>query len=690
MTRRKKRKKPTPGPVVAARPVAEPTGETGGGRGLPLTIAQAAPVVALVLMALAAYWPALSADFVWDDKAFLGAPPVIEFFGLADIWLKPGSIEFEGHYWPLVYSTFWLEHKLWGFNPFAFHLTNILLHAAVSVVLWRLLERLAVPGAWAAAAVFALHPVHVEAVAWVIARKDLLAALCYLLGVGAFLRFRERRRAGAYVAVVAWFAAGMLSKSFVITMPAVLLVWVWWRQGKVTWGDALQVAPLLLIGLILAAFDLFHYSARAELDFEYSLAERIVIAAKALWFYAGKLLWPQPLLAIYPLMDASPTRVFNWLPLLGAVAVAGGLFWARRRIGRGALVGALFFAIVASPMLGLVGDNAFVLFSFVADRYQYLASAGLIVVGIAAAARVYRRLPLWAMRGGRVLAALALVGLGVLTFRQAQVFQDENALFGHVIAHNPDAYHVYFNYGNALMEAKRWEEAAAALSEAARRDPDTVNIHINLGVTRLELSQYTDAEQAFRHAVALEPDNFQARQNLAAALRRLRRFEESLQAMRAATELTSQPTARHYFYMGRDAAELQRWGEAAGYFEQALALDPAHAEAKKALLFAYLAAADYVRALELEPALPQVLDQLGYAHFNAGRVDEAVEVYRHSVNITPDNAHTHANLGAAQARLGRYEAARKSLRHALRLDPRLASARANLRHVDKRLGATVE
>ena len=714
-------------------------------------------MLALAAMILAAYWPAYFAGFVWDDKVFLDASAMLSLRGLADIWLTPGSLVFEGHYWPVVYTTFWLEHKAWawtcafaancadhGFNPLPFHLLNIALHGVNTILLWRLLQRLAVPGAWLAAAVFALHPAHVEAVAWVIARKDLLATLFYLLAADCWLRYRElssaaskrhansrlRSASRAYLALTALFTAGMLSKSFVITLPAAMLVWAWWKHGRIAAGDCAQAAPLLLLGGGIIVFDLIQYSARADLELDYSFIERMLIAAKALWFYAGKLLWPHPLLAIYPLWDTAPGKWLNWLPLLAALGLAAGLYLARERIGRGPLAGALFFAITLSPVLGF-GDNAFMLFAFAADRYQYLASAGLIAVLSAAATVAYGRLagmakanepppesavakqyrggtaePLpenqagagrssraGARRGiavcaapaGRTLAGLLLAACGALTFRHAHTFQNEIALFSHVVAHNPRAYHIHFNLGNALMEAKRFDEAAAALAIAAERNPETVNIHINRGVVALETERYQDAEISFRRAIALEAGNFHAKQNLAAALRRQKRFEESLAAMRDAAALLPSPPGQHYYFMAQDAVELSRHEDAERYLRQALQADPAHAKARQQLLFIYLDAARYEAALQLEPALPQVLEKLAYASYNEGRVEEALNLYRHSTAISPDNPHAHANLGAALAQLGRYQEALQSLNQALTLNPQHEAALANIDKVREML-----
>jgi len=181
----------------------------------------------------------LGGGFVWDDTIITGAEPVEAVSGLWRIWLSPREIEGEKHYWPLVYTTFWLEHKLWGFDPVGYHVVNVLLHCINSLLVWRLMWRLGVPGAWFIAAVFAVHPLHVESVAWVIERKDLLSALFYLSAVAVWLPFVQPPPArvhadaalpsaaasrGRYLLALVLFVAGMLSKSIVITLPAALLI----------------------------------------------------------------------------------------------------------------------------------------------------------------------------------------------------------------------------------------------------------------------------------------------------------------------------------------------------------------------------------------------------------------------------------------------------------------------------------
>ena len=222
-----------------------------------------AAAAALVLLVAAAYAPAFLAGFVWDDRIFTESRAVRDWSGLWKIWFafSPRAIRNEGHYWPLVHTTFWIEHKLWGFAPAGYHAVNVLLHAANTVLLWRLAGRLEVPGAWAIAAVFAVHPLHVESVAWVIERKDLLSALFYLAAVSAWLRFSESGGRKHYLLALVLFVLGLLCKSIVVTLPAALLICHWWKRGRVGGADLLRLAPFFAVGIAVAAADTAFYAA---------------------------------------------------------------------------------------------------------------------------------------------------------------------------------------------------------------------------------------------------------------------------------------------------------------------------------------------------------------------------------------------------------------------------------------------
>ena len=324
----------------------------------------------LVLLVGASYYPALAAGFIWDDVIFTDARPVKEWSGLWKIWFAPKSLTQEGHYWPMVYTSFWLEHKLWGLEPAGYHAVNLLLQAVNTLLVWRLMLRLTVPGAWLIAAVFAVHPLHVESVAWVIERKDLLSGAFYLSAVLAWLSFMEESRRRPYFLALGLFVASLLSKTVTVTLPAVLLVLHWWKRGRVTAADVLELLPFFAVGFVIALGDTAYYTSREPLDLDYSFVERMQIAAHALWFYVGKLLWPTDLVVIYPFWEVGVGNWAAWAYVFAVVALGAGLWRMRNRTGRAPLAAALFFGVTLSPVLGFV-DYGYMQFSFAADRFQY-------------------------------------------------------------------------------------------------------------------------------------------------------------------------------------------------------------------------------------------------------------------------------------------------------------------------------
>ena len=266
---------PKHGPRAGGRPSSAPLDLTGPGS----EAARWSPTAAAALGVLVAvaYFPAFLAGFVWDDRVFTGTPLVRDWSGLWRIWFSPSEIENEAHYWPLLYTTFWLEHKLWGYAPAGYHVVNVLLHLANTLLLWRLLARLglAASGAWFVAAVFAVHPLHVESVAWVMERKDVLSGLFYLAAFSAWVRFveepRPKPRRRSYLLALALFVLGLLSKSIVVTLPAALAIWHWWRQGRVTGADWFRLTPFFAVGLAVAVADVAFSSTREPISLGYSM-----------------------------------------------------------------------------------------------------------------------------------------------------------------------------------------------------------------------------------------------------------------------------------------------------------------------------------------------------------------------------------------------------------------------------------
>ena len=539
----------------------------------------------LCLLIAVSYFPATQAGFVWDDVVLTGAKPLQSIGGLWEIWFEPRALtDYEGHYWPILYTTFWLEHRLWGVNPLGYHIVSVLLHMAVTLLLWHLLRRLAAPGAWVVAAVFAVHPLHVESVVWVIGRKDLLATLFYLAAALCYIRFVQARRWRRYAGALILFVLSLLSKAIAVTLPVSLLIWHGWKQGRITGADLARVLPFALLGLCVIAADLSFYKGRDPTTFDYSLLERALIAAQALWFYAGKLLWPSALAVIYPRWEVGAGNALAWGCLAAAVAVAALLWFYRRRIGRGALAGALFFAVTLAPTLGFV-DYGYMLYSFVADRYQYLAGAGVIAVAVGAGAYGVKALP-----GARVtvaaVVAVALVVLGTLTWRQAGIYRDSMTFYSHIIALNPQARFAHASLATEYQAQGRYEEALAAyqtdyrlaLKQPAPRIRKSKAM-MGMGKAMEALKRPDEAEVHYRNAVKNSPRFSSALDHLGAFYINQRRYEEALEIFQALNQLEP-GNAKFYVGKGVSLVGLKRFDEALQSYDRALAIDPAMGNAR--------------------------------------------------------------------------------------------------------------
>ena len=541
-----------------------------------LTRWDAMGILALGLLVVVSYFPAFFAGFVWDDRVFTEARAVRDLDGLWRIYFSPSEIENEAHYWPLVYTTFWLEHKLWGYAPTGYHIVNVLLHLVNTLLLWRLIARLAVPGAWILAAAFAVHPLHVESVAWVIERKDVLSGLFYLAAFSTYIRFVQEKRSGQgrkhYLLALALFALGLLCKSIVVTLPAALSIYHWWKHGRITGADLIGLAPFFAVGLIAAGADVTFAASREPLALGYAMPERLLIATHALWFYAGKLLWPVDLAVIYPHWDVNVTDPLAWSYVIAAFAVVAVLYGFRHRIGRGPLAGALFFAVTLSPVLGFV-DFGYMQFSFVADRYQYLAGIGLMTALVGAATYGVGRLPGGWRKGAAGVAVVALIVMGTLTYQQAGIYRDGVTFFTHIVAHNPTAREAHRNLGEALTKQGRWEEALAAFRIAVAQNPNDAREHSNIGAALIMLDQLEEAEEPFRQALKLNPRSKYALQNLAALKVKRQRYGEALDLYRRLVEVTPRNPSAHHG-VGTALFFLGRLDEALAALERGLALDP--------------------------------------------------------------------------------------------------------------------
>ena len=644
--------------------------------------------LALGLLTALSYFPATRAGFVWDDTIITTLPAVRDWGGLWRLWFDPGGAYLygdvgEGHYWPLTYTSFWLEHKLWGFSPAGYHAVNLVLHFANTLLLWRLLLRLHAPVPWLIAAVFAVHPLHVESVVWVIGRKDLLSALFYLTAIATWLNFVETGRVRRYLLSLVLFAAGLLCKSSVVTLPAALLLLHWWKEGRLDLRTLWRVTPFFATGLVISLADLSYYRGLEALSLGYSMPERMLIAGHALWFYAGKLLWPTNLAVIYPHWDVNVLEPLAWGYVSAVIVIVALVWFARHRLGRGPLACMAFFVITLAPVLGFI-DYGYMQFSFVADRYQYLAGIGIIALVAGAAATCLDKLHGRAKTVMTGVALPVLLSLSALTWKQSGIYRDELTFFNHIIALNPEARGVYLNLAAELNRLERADEALAAARIAVEKDPDSAKVRNTLGLVLLKLERYEEAEKNFRRALDINPRYAPALQSMADLLRRQEQYEAALDMFRKTLKINPDAALAHAG-MGYSLARLNRYEEAVASIRRAFSMQPDLAETHSDLyLFLGWALHSIGRTDEAGRYLSRVQGQelQGASDFlllaDTFRVKDeygkAVEVYRYVLEMEPDHAEAHAGMGDALFRLQRYREAIDSMQRALALQPEQPSA----------------
>jgi len=512
-------------------------------------------------MTFLAYLPVLSAGFIWDDDTHVTNQPLLATWdGLRAIWLQPGATP---QYYPLTHSTFWLEYHLFALQPLGYHVVNVVLHTVNASLVWLVLERLAVPGAWLAAAVFALHPVQVETAAWITELKNLQSGLFYLLAMLAYLRFAlPGPGAGSkrlYGAALLAFAGALLSKTVTSTLPAALLICLWWKRGRLERRDVLLLIPFFITGIACALvttwLETWRVGAQGA-DWALSFPERCLVAGRALWFYAGKLVFPWGLTFIYPRWKIDATVWWQWLFPLAAAAVGAVLWGVRERLGAAPLAAATYFALTLAPALGFVDVYPF-LYSFVADHFQYLASIGLIALLVGAATAQARRVSSRPFRlaGGAAL----LLALGGAAWQRTYAFTGVEVLWHDTLRKNPSAWLAYNNLGNLYLGQGKNAEAMQYFEKALQFRPGLPMALYNMGVASSGLGRLDEARRYYEETLRRAPAFAAAHNNLANVYLRQGRIEQAIEHYEKALALVpNYQEARQNLNVARTLAGSQQ------------------------------------------------------------------------------------------------------------------------------------
>ncbi len=593
--------------------------------------------------------------FIWDDDLLItGNRWITAAGGLPGIWRGEAGPD----YLPVTWTLFWAEWRLWGMNASGYHVVNILLHAAAVLLLWRLLVRLEVPGAWLAAALFAVHPVAVGTVAWIAEGKNTLALVLALASFHFYLR-SEGGRGRVYLLALAAFAAALLSKSAVVMLPCVLLLSRWWKDLRIDGKELVRLAPFFLLSLADGAVTIWFQVNRAITGAVIPIGgpfERLESAAVATSFYLSKALLPVHLAIIY----ASPSGIPRWLG-----AGFGAAFWialfvlawkVRARWARGAVFGLGSFALLLLPVLGFLKMYFFIFAPF-SDHLEYIALPACIATVVAGLARAFPA-PRWG--NARIaVSAMVVIALGFLTWTQSALYADGRTLWTYAERSSPECFAVHYAYGAELSAAGERAEAERQYELAVKMNPRFLRARLNLGILLDKMGRYAEAARRYRQAIELQPDFADSHLCLGITLLHSGQINDSIGEYREALRLDPGNAVAHN-NLGFALQTAGKVPDAIGEFEKAVSLDPEYSDARMNLGLALyntgdaLGAAPQLREwVRLRPDSADAHNALASALYVAGRGDEAVAEYREALRIDPGNAMARQNLAGALQAMGR-------------------------------------
>jgi tetratricopeptide (TPR) repeat protein len=531
-------------------------------------------VLGLCLLTTLIYRPAWHGAFIWDDDQYvthnhlLTAPD-----GLRRIWF---SLDAPSQYFPLAYTVLRIERSLWGLNPTGYHWVNIFLHLGNAFLVWCILARLTVPGARLAGAIFALHPVQVESVAWISELKNLLMGFFFLLTLLGWIEYvdaRNKRRQVLYISALALYLLALFAKSTACTLPAALLLILWLKKKPIGRRALVEIIPFVLlafgVGLVAVWWEKYHQGTRMLV----SLApiDRLLVASRAVWFYLSKIFWPSDLTFIYPQWQIDATNPVAYLWLIAALAFAVMIYYGRQFYGRSVEVAALFFVTTLGPLLGFIMLYTF-RYTFVADHYQYLACIGPIALasaGLAILGRSSRNFHWLVTAGGGTV----LICLSLLTWRQSATYRDMETLWRTTIARNSSCWMAYNNLGVVHMGNGEIDTAISKYEQSLALHPDYPEARYNLGSALLQKGRTEEAIRQCEQALNLQPNDPDAHVVLGNAFMAKQDFDRAISQYERALTLRPEDPNAHY-NLGIALEEKGETERAAREYEKARESEP--------------------------------------------------------------------------------------------------------------------
>ncbi|MFZ4682757.1 MAG: tetratricopeptide repeat protein [Terrimicrobiaceae bacterium] len=594
MSRLSPKKKPAKVERAAAAAAAAAPASGGGN----LTF----KVLVILLAGLFIYAPVFHGGWLWDDDQEITASQVLpDPNGLVKIWKGEAGAD----YFPLKTTVQWLFFRVNGANPTGWHLLNISLHLVCALLVWRLFERLGIRQAWLGGLLFCIHPILAESVGWVSELKNTLSLAILLFSMLAWVAFDERKKESDYWWAIVFFIAAILCKTSVVMFPFVLLLYCWWKRGKIDLHDILRSVPFFLISLVMGLVTIHFQFGRAigtETIPVGGMLSRTATAGMAILFYFYKCVWPFGLLPIYPRWEVDPPSLWQFLPWPVIAAVLFWLWTKRNTWGRDVLFGLGFFLINLFPILGFI-TMSYMRITWVADHFVYLPILGLIGLATWTAGYAYEKSE---PEPRRYLFGLGLVIFTVLTIhshRYAGIFVNEYEMWTHTLKSNPNAWQAHSRLGKTMLERGDNDAAFFHISESVRLRPDLAETHNNYGAMLEKKGDIEGALEQLRTAVRIEPRVNVYRVNLGSLLVRMGKYQEGSEVYE--TLLQSEPGNPTFlcnygvslFFLGRN-------DEAIDNFQKALKVNPDLKDARENLAAALKKKSGQTDAPAAQPQVP--------------------------------------------------------------------------------------
>jgi protein O-mannosyl-transferase len=659
----------------------------------------------LIVVVMTLYSRSMHYGYNWDDADNVTHNAAIKTTeGLINIWIKPGTTY---QYYPIVFTSFWAEYNILGLNPHFSHFINALLHGLNSLLLWLILRRLSMPGAWTAALIFALHPVHVESVAWITERKNVLSGFFYLSSILTYLYFmtfanrfqyfpstsqsnfalqnKNKLQIRFYLISLCLFCFALLSKTTTCILPAVILILLWWKNKRIGWFDIKSIFPFFLLSTIFSLNTIVMEKNLGAQGIEWSntFTEKCLIAGRAIWFYAGKLIWPQNICFMYPKWQIDTGDWQQYLYPFFIICVIIFLWIARNQFGKGPLASVLIFCGTLFPALGFF-NVFFHRYSYVQDHFQYLASMALIALFAATLSSIFNKLKIQKLYSFCIVHFLIIAILGTLVWTEQYKYKDEETLYHDTLAKNPNAALAHNNLGKILYTKGSETEAMEHYTKALTIKPDFAETYYNIGIILGNNGKFDEAIRYYRKALQIIPYYAKAYNNIGVILMKQGNTDRAISQYRMALNINHQFAETH----NNLAAALEKKGDIQGaikHYTKAISINPNHADAHNNLGTvlakqnrSLTAINHFLKALKIKPDFPEAHNNIGLSLSKIGKHNQAVKHYTKALSIKPDYIEAHNNIATVFYYLDRIDAAIFHFQEALRLEPENTIVRANL------------